>query len=142
LKAIENIQAKIKPALVGMDVTKQSEIDEKMIELDGTENKASLGANAILSVSLACCRAASLSVPMNVYQYIQQTTKSPIFQGTVSPMFNVINGGLHGGGNINFQEFMIIPEASKPFADKIRSRIVPTAEKRSAEKRMAAVRRR
>ncbi len=105
LKAVENVNTKIQPILIGKDVCNQKEIDQIMIALDGTENKSNLGANAILGVSLACLRAAALYHKKPLYAYIGTGKKLPI------PMMNIINGGAHADNNVDFQEFMIIPEA-------------------------------
>lgn len=105
LKAVSNVNDLIKPVLLGMDVRKQKEIDYRMLDLDGTENKSRLGANAILGVSLAVLRAAAKAAQMEVFQYIGN--------GNILPkiMINIINGGAHADNNVDFQEFMIIPEA-------------------------------
>ncbi len=105
LKAVENVNTKIQPVLIGKDVCNQKEIDQIMIALDGTENKSNLGANAILGVSLACLRAAALYHKKPLYAYIGTGKQLPI------PMMNIINGGAHADNNVDFQEFMIIPEA-------------------------------
>ncbi len=112
LKAVENINEKIKPILIGKDVHNQREIDETMIALDGTKNKSNLGANAILGVSLACLKAASLYDQKPLYAYIGEGTTLPV------PMMNILNGGAHADNNIDFQEFMIVPQA-----DTIKERI-------------------
>lgn len=122
LKACENVNAKIAKALKGQKVTNQKEIDEIMLELDGTENKSNLGANAILSVSLACARAAAKAKDLELYKYL-----SEIFGGSRSnfnninfptPMLNIINGGKHSDSGLDIQEFMIVPCAFK-FSEKI-----------------------
>jgi enolase len=103
LKAVKNVNEIIKPKLIGMDVTKQREIDCLMIELDGTENKSVLGANAILGVSIAVLKAAANSKQMPLYKYIGNGTTLP------RAMMNILNGGSHADNNLDFQEFMIIP---------------------------------
>ena len=110
LKAVENVNTKIAPAIVGMDVENQEEIDKKMLELDGTENKANLGANAILSVSMACVKGAALAKGIPLYQYVAElfgndTTnyKMPV------PMVNVLNGGKHAIKSSDVQEYMFMP---------------------------------
>jgi len=116
LKAIENVRSKIAPALLGLDSSKQREIDNLMIELDGSENKSNLGANAILSVSLACAKAAALSQGLPLYQYIgnESSCLMPV------PMMNIINGGKHADNKIDIQEFMIMPCKATSMADAIR----------------------
>ena len=106
LKAVNNINEIIKPALIGKDALNQREIDTIMIDLDGTENKSKLGANAILGVSMAVLRAAANYKNEPVYKYIGNGKTLP------RPMMNIMNGGAHADNNIDFQEFMIIPEAN------------------------------
>ena len=106
LKAVNNVNEIIKPALIGKDALNQKEIDTIMIDLDGTENKSKLGANAILGVSMAVLRAAANYKNEPVYKYIGNGKTLP------RPMMNIMNGGAHADNNIDFQEFMIIPEAN------------------------------
>lgn len=111
LKAVENVKKIIAPAVIGMDVTNQREIDETMIKLDGTEFKTNLGANAILSVSLACAHAAADSLGKPLYRYIREdilNSNDNLYKMPV-PMLNVINGGAHADNTIDFQEFMFMP---------------------------------
>ena len=105
LLAVKNINDVICPALLGMDAEKLTEIDSKMLSLDGTKNKSRLGANAILAVSLATARAAANSSKTELYEYLSkgELGDSP------TPMFNVLNGGAHASNNIDIQEFMIVP---------------------------------
>ena len=117
LKAVSNVNTVIAPHLIGKDVHHQQEIDECMIQLDGTENKSHLGANAILGVSLACLKAAAIYDQKPLYQYIGDGKLLPI------PMMNILNGGAHADNNIDFQEFMIVPQA-----DTIKERIRIGAE--------------
>ena len=119
-KAIANIHEIIAPALVGMDVTNQQDIDEKMLALDGTSSKEKLGANAILGVSLAVLDAGSQTSGLPLYQYINQVFadingKKPIMQMPI-PMLNIINGGEHADNNIDIQEFMIMPVGANNFS--------------------------
>lgn len=117
-KAVNNINKKIGPKILGVDATLQTEIDEFMIELDGTKTKAKLGANAILAVSMAVCRAAAKSLNLPLYQYIAKKVakvKGADFILPV-PMLNVINGGAHADNTIDFQEFMIMPVGAKTMA--------------------------
>jgi len=118
LKAIKNIETIIAPALVGMEVSKQQEIDKKMIELDGTQNKSRLGANAVLSVSMATCRSAAKSSVIPLFLYLRQfVRKENIPPKIPTPMFNVVNGGKHAEDNLDFQEFLVIPASSKTFEE-------------------------
>jgi len=117
LKAVRNVNEIIAPKLVGKDVTGQKEIDELMIKLDGTKNKSSLGANTILAVSMAVCRAGAVAQNLPLYSYISKFFRGRLsdnlpevgFLATLVPCFNVINGGAHAGNNLDFQEFMICP---------------------------------
>lgn len=115
-KAVKHVNENIAKALCGMDVTKQQEIDEKLLEVDGTEAKKNLGANAILGVSLACARAGAAFYHMPVYRYIGGIS------GTLlpMPMMNILNGGAHADNGIDFQEFMIIPTGAKCFSEALR----------------------
>ncbi|PIR93220.1 phosphopyruvate hydratase [Candidatus Falkowbacteria bacterium CG10_big_fil_rev_8_21_14_0_10_43_10] len=110
LKAVKNVEEKIAPELEGTDCTKQEEIDAKMIKLDGTKNKKKLGANAILAVSLACARAASIAEGKELYEYINENYELGIKNYELPiPSFNIFNGGRHADTNLDFQEFMIMP---------------------------------
>lgn len=104
-KAVENIEKLIHPALVGKNITRQREIDETMMVLDGTENKSKLGANAMLAVSMACAKAAANALHMPLYRYLggAQAHTLPI------PMMNILNGGAHSDNSLDVQEFMILP---------------------------------
>ena len=119
-RAVENIHKIIAPALVGIDVTNQQEIDEKMLALDGTISKSKLGANAILGVSLAVLDAGSKTLELPLYKYINQvfdhiTGEKPDMQ-MPTPMLNIINGGEHADNNIDIQEFMIMPVGASNFS--------------------------
>ena len=116
LKAVANIETKVASSLAGRDVLDQRGIDQAMIELDGTANKAKLGANAILPVSIACARAAANHLRIPLYRYIGGVNASllPV------PCMNVINGGRHANNTIDFQEFMIAPHGAESFAEAIR----------------------
>ena len=119
-KAVENIHKIIAPALVGIDVTNQQEIDEKMLALDGTISKSKLGANAILGVSLAVLDAGSKTLELPLYKYINQvfdhiTGEKPDMQ-MPTPMLNIINGGEHADNNVDIQEFMIMPVGASNFS--------------------------
>jgi len=112
--AIKNIENKIAPALKGEKITNQKKTDQIMIDLDGTENKANLGANAILAVSLACARAGAETKRLPLYKYIRKTYKLPEKTWRFPlPTMNVINGGKHADNSVTVQEFMIVPKAQK-----------------------------
>ena len=116
LKAVENVNTKIAPELIGMDVLDQRGIDQKMLELDGTKTKSKLGANAILGVSLACARAAAIALDLPLYRYIGGTNTYVL----PVPMMNIINGGAHSDAPIAFQEFMIRPVGAETFREGLR----------------------
>lgn len=117
LKAVQNVNTEISSALIGMEVYNQKEIDEKMIELDGVPNKARLGANAILSVSLACAYAAAKAKNQPLYSYIASLNGYTNGNFTLPiPMMNLINGGKHGGWGADIQEFMILPIGGDTFS--------------------------
>ncbi len=125
LKAVNNINQVIGPNLVmaNLDPTRQEEIDNKMKQMDGTENKSRLGANSILAVSGAICKAAAITQNKPLYQWIYEIATTKGIQAHVhapTPLFNMINGGLHGAGNLDFQEFFVIPASSKNFVDGLR----------------------
>ncbi|MBI5613951.1 phosphopyruvate hydratase [Candidatus Gottesmanbacteria bacterium] len=122
LKAVNNVNSILGPKVRGKDALKQEEIDATLIALDGTPNKSNLGANSILSVSLASAVAASNASRMMVYRYLNQifSTFCPTLLVKIPvPIFNIINGGKHGAGNLNFQEFQIIPASGKPYHDAL-----------------------
>lgn len=116
LKAVENINNVIQPKLLGMDVTKQADIDALMIELDGTKTKSNLGANAMLGVSLAVAKAAAHLLDLPLYRYIGGTNTYVL----PVPMMNIINGGSHSDAPIAFQEFMIRPVGAPSFREGLR----------------------
>ena len=105
LRAVENVNTVIRDRVVGMEVEDQRAIDNAMIELDGTETKSKLGANAILGVSMACLKAAAMNAGKPLYAYVGNGTTLPV------PMMNIINGGAHADNSLDFQEYMIIPQA-------------------------------
>ena len=115
-KAVNNVNEVIAPELIGMDATRQIEIDEMLIQLDGTPNKGKLGANAILGVSLAVAHAAAESVGLPLYQYVGGTNA----QELPVPMMNILNGGAHADNNVDIQEFMIMPVGAKSFKEALR----------------------
>ncbi|GMO40282.1 MAG: phosphopyruvate hydratase [Termitinemataceae bacterium] len=116
LKAVDNVNDIIAEEIIGLDATDQVDVDNTMIELDGTENKSKLGANAILGVSLAVARAAAESCGLPLYKYLggMHTTVLPV------PMANIINGGKHAGNKIDFQEFMIMPIGAPSMTEAVR----------------------
>ena len=116
LKAVANVNDVIAPALMDMDAARQSEIDAKMIELDGTENKGELGANAILSVSMACARAVAEHYELPLYRYLGGVNANIL----PCPMMNIINGGAHADSNVDFQEFMVMPVGAPSFREALR----------------------
>ncbi|MFH1541377.1 MAG: phosphopyruvate hydratase [Elusimicrobiota bacterium] len=129
LKAVENVNKIIAPQIVGMDASDQVSIDKKMISIDGTKNKAKLGANAILGVSLAVCRAAASDKKMPLYKYIRDVYQlfacgEPTRQITdyqlPIPMMNILNGGKHADNNVDLQEFMVMPKGAKSFKEALR----------------------
>ncbi len=112
-KAVKNVNEIIAPALVGMDASKQTELDEKMLALDGTPNKDKLGANAILSVSLALAHAVANQKKVPLYEYLASLYGNPTPNTLPRPMMNIINGGAHADNGLDAQEFMIIPNGAK-----------------------------
>jgi enolase len=116
LKAVENVNTEISEAIVGLDASEQAFIDKTLIELDGTENKARMGANALLAVSMAVARAAAEECGLPLYRYFggSGAMRMPV------PMMNVINGGAHANNNLDFQEFMIVPVGFQSFREALR----------------------
>lgn len=120
LKAVGAVNGVIRDALLGMDATDQRALDNKMLELDGTENKANLGANAILAVSLAAAKAAAQAKNIPLYQHIAEINGTPGRYSMPVPMMNIINGGEHADNNVDIQEFMVQPVGAKNFAEALR----------------------
>lgn len=120
LTAVANVNNAIRDALVGMDVTQQAELDQRMIDLDGTENKANLGANAILAVSLAAAKAAAQAKGIPLYAHIAELNGTPGVYSMPVPMMNILNGGEHADNNVDIQEFMVQPVAASSFAEALR----------------------
>jgi enolase len=116
LKAVENVNTEIAEAIVGIDASEQAFIDQVMIDLDGTENKSRLGANAILAVSMAVARAAAEDAGLPLYRYLGGSAKMAM----PVPMMNVINGGAHATGGADMQEFMIVPVGAPSFSEAVR----------------------
>ena len=136
LKAVENVNKIIAPEIEGMNVYNQAEIDKKLIEIDGTENKGKLGANATLGVSLAVAKAAAQSLGMSLYNYIG----GPNAKTLPVPMMNILNGGKHADNTVNTQEFMIMPVGAKSFTECLRmcAEIYHTLKKVLKEKGLAS----
>jgi enolase len=116
LKAVENINEKIAEELIDFDAADQVGIDQFLINLDGTENKSNLGANAMLAISLACAKAAAETLDLPLYRYIGGTNARTL----PVPMMNIINGGKHADNNVDFQEFMVMPVGAPNFAEALR----------------------
>ncbi len=116
LKAVKNVNDKIAPALIGNDVADQTGIDEMMIQLDGSDNKGKLGANAMLAVSMAVAKAAAEEASLPLYRYIGGTNAKTL----PIPMMNILNGGAHADNKIDFQEFMVMPVGATSFSEGLR----------------------
>ena len=116
-KAIENVREKLAPEVVGLNVFEQVYIDKVLRDIDGTENKSSMGANAILGVSLACAQAAAKDAGLPLYRYVggSQACRLPV------PLMNVLNGGMHANNGLDVQEFMIVPTVNNSFAESLRA---------------------
>ncbi len=117
LKACQNVKEKIRKELLGFDVSDQPGIDKTLIQIDGTENKSNLGANAILGVSLACAKAAAQTHGLSLFRYVggSQVRQLPV------PLMNVINGGAHANNGLDVQEFMIVPTVNNSYLDSLRA---------------------
>jgi enolase len=120
LKAAANVRERIQPRLKGEDVSDQASLDLILVDLDGTENKSNLGANATLGVSMASARAAALVLDLPLYQYLGQYLGSSTPRRLPVPMMNVINGGQHAQNSLDFQEFMIVPHGAPCFREALR----------------------
>ena len=116
LKAVENVNGEIADAVAGMDASEQRTLDHKMIELDGSENKARLGANGILAVSMASARAAAAELKVPLYRYLGGVNACLL----PAPMMNILNGGAHADNNVDFQEFMVMPVGAESFSEALR----------------------
>ena len=115
-KAVNNINSIIRPALLNKDASKQEEIDNLLIKLDGSANKSNLGANAILAVSLAVAKASAASLGLPLYKYLNKNNKYSL----PVPMMNILNGGAHASNNVDIQEFMIMPVSAKSVKEGLR----------------------
>ena len=113
--AVNNVNRKLQPALIGKNVLQQGMIDQIITDVDGTDNKGNIGANATLGVSMACARAAANALELPLYQYLGGilTKEMPV------PMMNILNGGKHAANTVDFQEFMIMPVQAENFADAL-----------------------
>ena len=132
LNAVQNVNDEIGPRLIGLEASDQTGIDRLMIDLDGTENKGRLGANAILSVSIAVAKAAALETELPLYRYLGGVSACilPV------PQMNVLNGGAHADNNIDLQEFMIVPAGAPSFREALRwERRLFTVSKRCSSPR-------
>jgi enolase len=116
LKAVEHVNTEISEAIIGLDVEDQAFIDQTLCELDGTENKSRLGANAILAVSMACARAAAEQAGLPLYRYLGGAAPMAL----PVPMMNIINGGAHANNNLDMQEFLIVPVGAPSFGEALR----------------------
>ncbi len=120
LRAVENVNTRIRERLLGRDVENQQELDQIMLDLDGTENKESLGANAILAVSLAASKAAAQAKGLGYYEYLAELDGSPGRYSMPVPMMNILNGGEHADNSVDIQEFMIMPVGAPNFTEALR----------------------
>jgi enolase len=123
-KAITNINEKITPQIIGIEVSDQRALDNKMLEIDGTDFKNNLGANAMLAVSMAACRAGALEAKLPLYEYLNKNLNCPNACGYLrhpAPLMNIINGGEHASNNLDIQEFMIVPHMKKSFSENLRA---------------------
>ena len=120
LKAVENINTRLRDMLIGRKVQAQADIDQMMIDMDGTENKGNLGANAMLAVSLATAAAAAKAKDLQLYEYLAELDGSPGRYSMPVPMMNILNGGEHADNNVDIQEFMIQPVGVATFTEALR----------------------
>ena len=120
LKAVENINTRLREMLIGREVQAQADIDQMMIDMDGTENKGNLGANAMLAVSLATAAAAAKAKGLQLYEYLAELDGSPGRYSMPVPMMNILNGGEHADNNVDIQEFMVQPVGAATFTEALR----------------------
>ncbi|HEU5443660.1 MAG TPA: phosphopyruvate hydratase, partial [Steroidobacteraceae bacterium] len=120
LKAVEHVNTVLKSAVIGADARDQAGIDQKMIDLDGTENKGRLGANAILAISLATAHAAARDAGLPLYRYLAHSLTAGREPVMPVPMMNIINGGAHANNSLDIQEFMILPVGAPSFREALR----------------------
>jgi enolase len=140
LKAVQNVNDVIAPALEGFDALDQAEVDRALLELDGTDNKSNLGANALLAVSMATARAAATYLEIPLYRYLG----GPNARTLPVPMMNIINGGAHADNNVDFQEFMVVPVGAPDFREALRigAEVFHTLKVGAEEERLRDERRR
>src|SRR3972149_10816774 len=120
LKNLETISSIIAPKLLGREASSQKQLDQEMVSLDGTPNKSNLGGNSILALSCAIAKAQAVSQKLPLYQYIATLAEENVHEFAIpTPMFNILNGGKHGGGNIDFQEFMVVPPKANPYSKNL-----------------------
>src|SRR6267154_4894803 len=120
LKAVANVNGALAGAVAGLDAADQRGLDRRMIDTDGTPNKASLGANAILAVSMAAARAAAVAARQPLYKYLAQYSSDPSGNTLPVPMMNILNGGAHADNSVDLQEFMAMPIGAKNFDEALR----------------------
>ncbi len=126
LSAVSNVNKVLGPAIVGMDPTNQEKIDDKLKQIDGTENKSKYGANAILAISMVTAKAGAIASRQTLYTWINALVQKIGQKSSLripTPIFNMINGGLHGAGNLDFQEFHIIPASSKTYSQGLQESV-------------------
>lgn len=121
LKAVANVNSVIAPKLIGLEISEQEKIDNLMIELDGTDNERNLGANAVLSVSIATLKAAASTYKLPLFKYLGTRYRPGNQLSIPGPIFNLINGGKHGAGNLDFQEFHVIPSTRLRYSEALRA---------------------
>lgn len=121
LKAIANVNSVIAPKLIGLEISEQEKIDNLMIELDGTDNERNLGANAVLSVSIAALKTAASTYKLPLFKYLGTRYRPGNQLSIPGPIFNLINGGKHGAGNLDFQEFHVIPSTRLRYSEALRA---------------------
>jgi len=138
LKAVNKVNQFIGPKIIGFDPAYQSKLDQTLIDLDGTENKSNLGANSILSVSIAALKASAAAYNLPIYRYLSQKYQISITK-LPNPTFNIINGGAHGAGNLDFQEFHLIPSTRYPYHQALRLTIEIYQNLKSVLKRRQAI---
>ncbi|MDG2278816.1 MAG: phosphopyruvate hydratase, partial [Pseudomonadales bacterium] len=119
-QAVSNVNLEIAAGVVGLEVANQRRLDDRLLELDATDNKSKLGANAMLAVSLACAKAAAAEAGLPLFRYVNQLAGSPTMRMPV-PMMNIINGGEHADNNVDIQEFMVQPVSMSSFKDALRT---------------------
>ena len=120
LKNLETISSIIAPKLLGREASSQKQLDQEMVSLDGTPNKSNLGGNSILALSCAIAKAQAVSQKLPLYQYIATLAEENVHEFAIpTPMFNILNGGKHGGGNIDFQEFMVVPPKANSYSKNL-----------------------